>query len=51
MLRRNKAAILKQLPAKKRTTAKIPIDDPGAALDLKADLEEFRARASELAEL
>lgn len=51
MLRRNKASILTQLPPKRRVQRKVPIDDISLALDLRSELEEFRARASELAEL
>lgn len=51
MLRRNKASILTQLPPKRRVQRKVSIDDVSLALELRSDLEEFRARASELAEL
>lgn len=51
MLRRNKKAILKELPVKRRLRRRIAIDDPELAVQLRADLDEFRERASELAEL
>lgn len=51
MLRRTKAAILTQLPVKRRIRRRVAIDDPELAVQLRAELEEFRERASELAEL
>ena len=51
MLRRIKANILKQLPKKKRLTRTVHVEDKTVAAELRADLEEFRERASELAEL
>lgn len=51
MLRRIKSNILKQLPKKKRLTKTVEVEDKTLAAELKADLEEFRERASELAEL
>ncbi|KAJ1454694.1 P-loop containing nucleoside triphosphate hydrolase protein [Pelagophyceae sp. CCMP2097] len=51
MLRRNKATILKKLPPKKRVQVEVSIDDPNLAAELRAELEEFRSRASQLAEL
>ena len=51
MLRRIKANILKQLPKKKRLTRTVQVEDKTVAAELRADLEEFRERASELAEL
>ncbi|KAJ8603609.1 hypothetical protein CTAYLR_004837 [Chrysophaeum taylorii] len=51
MLRRNKAAILTQLPPKRRVRRRALIDDKDLAAQLRADLDEFRERASELAQL
>lgn len=51
MLRRNKASILTQLPMKRRIRRRITIDDAELRAELRAELEEFRERASELAEL
>lgn len=51
MLRRSKATILKKLPPKRRVQRFVPIDDVEVRAELRAELEEFRSRASELAEL
>ena len=48
MLRRNKSSILAQLPPKRRLRRRVKIDDANLAKSLKADLDEFRHRASEL---
>mmetsp|Transcript_21390 Transcript_21390/g.63938 ORF Transcript_21390/g.63938 Transcript_21390/m.63938 type:complete len:768 (+) Transcript_21390:188-2491(+) len=51
MLRRSKATILHQLPPKRRFARKVDVDDPVTRETLRADLEEFRERASELAQM